>query len=454
MEQRMGYDYEWRGIEMLQVCYVLVQVIEILLGTWAIHSLYPEFRKDKKWIRGVWIAGGMILCASYVGSTWNSFISNISIIVFSLQFAGVFCVCHKVNFLKVFLLEVLYLTSISFLELPVLILEGILFDRTLIALNVGSRTILECCWYIILMAVIVLLIRKRNVLENYKELIYLLLSEQIGLLSVVTGVQWCLLSYNMWLGKQGFQTIDLVLNVLFVFCNFLFLNYIILQDAYNKIQTDNSNLDMSQSLMQKQNEEIHELYQKDRLRLHEYYHTLGYLYCCVKEKRYDEAENFLHKYINELDDDKREVWTGLPFLDFIINYKKRTMDKKGILFRLELDVYEYPFEEAELGIILGNLLDNAIEACEKCAPGKRELYLRIWNLRYMFMLKMTNSTSKRPTMSGQRFLTDKADKNAHGMGVEQVRRIVNKYGGDIQFQFDGENFETKLIVPIEKEEKE
>lgn len=439
---------------MLRVCYLLVQVIEILFGAWMIHTLYPDFRKDERWIRGVWLFGCMILCISYVGSTWNSFISNISIIVFSLQFAGVYWVCHKVKFFKIFLLEVLYLTSISFLELPVLILEGILFDRTLMALNVGSRTILECCWCIILIAVIALLIRKKNVLENYKVVIYLLLSEQLGLLSIVTGVQWCLLSYNMWLGKQGFQTRDLIFNVFLIFCIFLILQYMILRITYNQIQTDNSSLDMSQSLLQKQNEEIHELYQKDRLRLHEYYHTLEYLYCCVKERRYDEVENFLQKYIGELDDDKRQVWTGLSFLDFIINYKKRMMDKKGILFRLELDVYEYPFEEAELGILLGNLLDNAIEACEKCASGKREIYLRIWNVGYMFMLKITNSSSKSPEMSGQRFLTDKADKNAHGMGVEQVRRIVNKYGGDIQFQFDGENFETKLIVPIEKEEKE
>jgi len=87
---------------MLRVCYLLVQVIEILFGAWMVHNLYPEFRKDEKWIQGVWIAGCMILCISYVGSTWNSFISNISIIVFSLQFAGVYWVCHKVKFFKKF----------------------------------------------------------------------------------------------------------------------------------------------------------------------------------------------------------------------------------------------------------------------------------------------------------------------------------------------------------------
>lgn len=439
---------------MLQECYILIQVVEMLLGIWMIYELYPEFRREGIWIRGVWITGCAVLCISYAWNAKDSFISNIFIVLFGTMVSVAYGSCFKAKFLHIFIWEVLYLTGVSFLKLPVLILEGILFDKTLIALNRGSRTILECCWCIILMAAIVLLMRKRGVLENYKKLIYLLLSEQIGLLSIVTGVQWCLLSYNMWLGEQGFQAIDLVLNVLLVFCIFLFLHFAVLRNTYNKIQMDNKNLDMSQELLQKQNVEIHKLYQKDRLRLHEYSRTLEYLYCCMKEKRYQDAENFLHKQIDELDEEKHQVWTGLPFLDFIINYKKQAMDKAGIVFRLELDVYEYPFEEAELGILLGNLLDNAIEACEKCVPEKREIYLHIWNVRYMFMLKLANSSSKSPKISGQRFITDKADKNAHGMGVEQVRRIVKRYGGDIDFQYNGECFEVKLIAPVKEEEKE
>ncbi len=437
---------------MLQECYILIQMIEILVGTWIIHNLYPEFRKDSRFIQGLWIVGCVILCISYNLGVWNSFISNISIVGFSLQFSVVYYICHRVKFLNIFLLEVLYLTSISFLKLPVMIVEGLLFEKTLIEINRGNRTVLECCWCLALTVGIMLLVRKR--FEVYKELIYLLLSERIGLLSGVTGVQWILLGYNMWLGKRGFRTIDLVLNVLLIFCISLFLHYLLLRTAYTKIQTDKNSLDISQSLLQKQNAEIHELYQKNRLRLHEYSHTLEYLYCCMKEKRYEDAEKFLHKHIDELGEEKRQVWTGLPFLDFIINYKKQAMDKAGIVFRLELDVYEYPFEEAELGILLGNLLDNAIEACEKCVPGKREIYLRIWNARYMFMLKLVNSSAKSPKISGQRFITDKADKNAHGMGVEQVRRIVKRYGGDIDFQCNGEYFEAKLIAPTMKEEEE
>lgn len=439
---------------MLQGCYILIQTAEMLIGAWIIYSLYPEFRKDNKRQRVFWGVGCAAMCILYIWSAWNSYISNIAILALAAIFSLIYRYFLKVKLLPSFLLEMLYLTSISFLKLPVLILEGVLFDKTLIEVNRGKRTILECCWCIILIAAIILLIRKRKRFEKYKELVYLLLSERIRVLFAMTVIQWLLLSYNMWLGKRGFQTIDLVLNVLLILGISLYLHYLLLRMAYNRIQQDKNNLNISQSLLQEQNERVHRLYQENRLHLHEEWRMMEYLYCMIKEKRYDKAEEFLHKYIDELDEEKSQVWTGLPFLDFILNYKKQVMDQKEISFRLELDVYEYPFEEAELGILLGNLLDNAIEACEKCAPGKREIYLHIWNFKYMFMLKLANSSSKSPEMNGQRFLTDKADKNAHGMGVELVKRILKRYGGDIEFQYNGEYFEAKLIAPITKEEEE
>lgn len=205
---------------MIQWCYVLIQIMEMLLGAWMIYSLYPEFRNDNKWAEAVWAVGCVALCISYVWSEYDSFISNLSILAIAIQFACIYCIFLKVKFLKVFLLEMLYLTSLSFLKLPVLILEGMEFDKTLIEVNRGNRTILECCWCITLIAGILFIMRRKQIFERYKEIIEYLLSERVGLLLAVTVSQWLLLSYNMWLGKRGFQTIDLVLNVSLIFCAF------------------------------------------------------------------------------------------------------------------------------------------------------------------------------------------------------------------------------------------
>lgn len=98
-----------------------------------------------------------------------------------------------------------------------------------------------------------------------------------------------------------------------------------------------------------------------------------------------------------------------------------------------------------MGTVLGNLLDNAIEACQKCGE-ERYIHLQIRNVKKIFILRLKNSSIKEPKCRGGRFLTDKKDTNAHGMGVEQVKRIVSKYGGDIEFRYDSEHFEVNIIV--------
>lgn len=437
---------------MLGLCYVVIQVIEILIGVWIVHSMYPEYRIYSKWVRGILAVGCVILWIIYIGNAWDSFISNIFIVFYSVLFSGLYSICFRASFFKVFLVEMLYIINISFLKLPELVLEGLLFDETLIMANRGNRTVLECLWCGLLVVTIIWVGKKKRFSSPYKKPIQLLISKYTGLMLILTGVQWFLLSYNMWLGMQGFQAIDLILSVILIFSIFVCLHYLVLRMAYREVKLDNERLDMSQELLQKQNYELHEMYEKNSARMHEYSHNLEYLYYCIREEKYSEAGEFLRKYIDGLNEEKRIVWTGLSFLDFIINYKKQAMDKRGIGFHLTLDVYEYPFKEAELGILLGNLLDNAIEACEKCESGKREIKLHIWNVKYMFMLNLINSSSKRPEVREQQFITDKEEKNAHGMGVEQVRRIVEKYGGDINFQYSGEHFETNIIVSNIKEE--
>ena len=440
---------------MLQVCYALILVVEMLLGIYILHCLYPNCRGESKWFRKTWIIAGYIVSGFlFVIDGVDSFISNLSILFFALLFSALYSCFFEVKFLKAFLIEVLFLISISFLKIPVLVLEGIIYVSTLAEINRVSRTLLECVWLTVLMIIIIFLIKKKRISGYYKNAIRMLVSKETGLVLMVTGAQWFLLSYGMRLGRMGYQTVDFIFSVVLIFCIFFCLHYLVMRVAYKEVQLENGLLDISRRLLQKQNDENHKVYKKSSSRLHEYNHTLRYLYFCITEKRYDEARKFLSKYIDVFDQEKWEIWTGLPFLDFILNYKKQAMDKQGIAFKLELDIYEYPFADAELGILLGNLLDNAIEACEKCVPGKREIYLRIWNIKYTFMLHLINSSSKCPELKETRFVTDKADKNTHGLGVEQVKRIVEKYGGDISFEYSGEHFETKIIVPVMKEEKE
>ena len=96
--------------------------------------------------------------------------------------------------------------------------------------------------------------------------------------------------------------------------------------------------------------------------------------------------------------------------------------------------------------MLGNLLDNAIEAAEKCVLSKRKIFLRLCNPNEMFLLCLQNSSTRRPIIIEDRFVTSKEDKHAHGLGVESAKRIVEKYNGNISFQYDDEHFEVDILI--------
>ena len=67
------------------------------------------------------------------------------------------------------------------------------------------------------------------------------------------------------------------------------------------------------------------------------------------------------------------------------------MDKRNIKFVLRIELQHINIPEEELAIIIGNLLDNAIEAAEKCKESERFIHLKIQNVNHMLLLSVENS---------------------------------------------------------------
>ena len=95
-------------------------------------------------------------------------------------------------------------------------------------------------------------------------------------------------------------------------------------------------------------------------------------------------------------------------------------------------------------MILGNLLDNAIEASMKSK--KKEIKLYIANKNDMFILKVINTYEIEPVTKGERFISNKKEKNKHGWGIESVKRLVKRYDGNITFKYDSDFFQVIIIL--------
>lgn len=85
-----------------------------------------------------------------------------------------------------------------------------------------------------------------------------------------------------------------------------------------------------------------------------------------------------------------------------------------------------------------NLLSNV----EKV---KGILYLK-YNINDIFGIKIKNSSISKPTMVGDDFLTEKKEKDIHGWGIKSVKKILEKYNGELNFKYDNSFFETHVII--------
>lgn len=133
----------------------------------------------------------------------------------------------------------------------------------------------------------------------------------------------------------------------------------------------------------------------------------------------------------------------------VINAKYQMMTNASIATFLNIDIDKMlSIDDVSLCTIFANTLDNAIEACKKIDdPAKRKLELRCrYTENGYFSFELTNSKVNEIHKKKGRFLSDKEDQNAHGIGIVSVKEIVDKYEGTLDISYDKEWFKVVILI--------
>ena len=240
---------------------------------------------------------------------------------------------------------------------------------------------------------------------------------------------------------------------------FILIGIFVLYEMFIREETRNINLHSRLQRLELEAQFFKELgvIQKDlRTWRHEYKNNLIALRALVEEGSQERTLEYLDSLSIESSKENALLQTGNLVLDAVVSSKLLLAHSYGI----EVSVQAvYPenntIEDNDLCAIIGNLLDNAIEACERMKNREQSrsiafsLLLRGKNLS----LAIFNSYDGEIKRAGMKFLTVK-NKQLHGIGIQYVDSIVEKYQGHVLREYKDGIFETHVILPLIPEKKE
>lgn len=163
--------------------------------------------------------------------------------------------------------------------------------------------------------------------------------------------------------------------------------------------------------------------------------------------------NEITKIIGELDESGKNIYTKNVIVNTILNSKISIAQKKNIRMNvLVLIPQKLNINYSDAGILIGNLLDNAIEACEFLSSNNRWIEIDMHYKKGKLIFKICNSKRGDKVNINR---SNKKNSNEHGLGIKSLKSVINKYNGTIEFLDYIDSFETSVVlygIKMESEE--
>ena len=162
-----------------------------------------------------------------------------------------------------------------------------------------------------------------------------------------------------------------------------------------------------------------------------------------RAKKYLEDTNLVEKIVN------CRVHTGNIAFDAIINAKLSEAEYEGINTRIVCQIpSDIEMDDIDICILFGNLLDNAIEGCQRVEKGDKEINIYIKYNRNRLSCCIKNTSLSDLKKEGDSFVSLKTGKNEHGVGLYNIKNVVLKYEGICKMINENGYFQTNITLFI------
>lgn len=270
----------------------------------------------------------------------------------------------------------------------------------------------------------------------------------------ILGINTCLqLIYFTYQHKTSWISLLLQTMILLIFCfinneYFLVLYFISIRYHDDKLLDiyEISSTYYQNKLLKNQVDEVQNIYMTMRGWRHDYHNHLQSLKAKLSQNQIDEAIQYLNELEKDLDDIHQIVETGNINVDAILNSKLSLAMTQDIEINVKVSIpKQLPINDIDCCVLLGNLIDNAIEACEK-VDDKKYIRLYIGLYKKQLYISVTNATHEVVRKFDEEYISNK--RGNHGHGLKRINKVVEKYHGYINRKNEPGVFVTEIMLPM------
>ena len=214
------------------------------------------------------------------------------------------------------------------------------------------------------------------------------------------------------------------------------------------------------TMQQEYSKLLSEQSERNRRMIHDFRHHLNTISALTEQlhtsEDFEQSHKELKSYLNSISEQtfSSPNTTVKPFssnhtVDALLQYYHTRAIQNQISTEFHLITADLPMSDVEFCTMLGNLLENAVDACLKLPNGKlRRIQINSKETEHQLFLRIDNTYDGFVLMDNEIFLTRKIEKALHGIGMQSVREIVERYGGTIDIYPKKNLFCVGISLPL------
>ena len=336
-----------------------------------------------------------------------------------------------------------YYIVMAVIDLLIIYFVGLIFDASVGYILIEQSMIRVAC-ILLSKSILVVLVLTTNRLIAYRKTIPPLYIVIMGACSAFLIVSNLVLIHSEISNANddisGFTMFFFIasLGIAMIIFGFVFK----IADGYEQ-KNNNMLIELNNKMLKKSLDETERTFELWRQSIHDYKNNIIALTQMIEEERLDDVKKYLHNE-NKLREQKMfYIKTGNSIIDTIINMKQNIAQKYNITYVANISLpTTIVIGDIDISTILGNLIDNAIEASKE--EDEPYIEINIKQQKSFLIINIKNKYSKEYNIDELK--TNKSNSEFHGIGLKSVRKTVNKYGGSINLEIKEQEFIASILI--------